>query len=281
MPIKFSSIFEKSIFAQLLKKYDYQFSVGDIVAGTIISFEKESVLIDIGAKTLAYLPISEVSQFQVFSIKDVFVLNEICEFVLINYNPTKKILIISLKQLKSLLTWQRLKELARENLIVSGQVEKSAKQGKSITIQGLRGFVSNSHLPKYYRRKQLNKFDLPLKFLELSEVENKILMSCKLAHFKNQTNFLKVQQIITGCIVDIKPYGLFVNIYGLKGLLHISEISSKRIGDLTKLFKKGQLITVTVLYINLNKGRTSLSAKPFELNVNSSELILSKLASLS
>nr|YP_010443992.1 30S ribosomal protein S1 [Chattonella marina]UTE94879.1 30S ribosomal protein S1 [Chattonella marina] len=264
MSIKFSSIFEKSIFVQLLKKYNYQFTVRDIVAGKIIGFEKKSVLIDIGAKTLAYLPISEISKFQVFSTKEIFSSDEIGEFILIIYNPVKKTIIVSLKQLKSLLIWQRLKELARENLIVSGQVEKSTKQGKLITSQGFKGFVSNYHLPKYYRRKQLNKLNLPLKFLKLSENNNKILMSCKLAHFKNQTNFLKVQQVITGCITDIKPYGLFVNIYGLKGLLHISEISSKRIENLTKLFKKGQLITVTILYINLNRGRISLSSKPFE-----------------
>lgn len=267
MSIKFSSIFEKSIFVQLLKKYNYQFTVGDIVAGTVISFEKEAALIDIGAETLTYLPISEISQFRVFSTNEVFIPNEISEFALLTYNPTKKTIIISLKQLKSILTWQRLKELGRENLVVSGQVEKSTKQGKSIIVQGFKGFVSNSHLPKYYRRKQLSKLDLPLKFLELSESNNKILMSCKLAHFKNQTNFLKVQQVVSGCITDIKPYGLFVNIYGLKGLLHISEISSKRINNLEKLFKKGQLITVTILYIDVNRGRTSLSAKPFESNI--------------
>lgn len=265
MSINFTSNFENSFFELLFKKYNYQFSKGDIIAGKVISFEKFGTLIDIGAKVLAYLPSSEISSFQAFLTKQLLNRGELLEFVLSDYRPNKKTLIISLKQLKSIITWQRLKELIREDLILSGQVKKSTKQGKLIILNGLKGFVLNSHLPKYYRRKQLTKLHLPLKFLELSEGKNKILLSCKLAHFKNQTNFLKPQQVIMGCITDIKSYGLFVNIYGLKGLLHISEISSQRIDNLSKRFQKGQLIQVTVLYINLNRGRISLTAKPFEL----------------
>lgn len=259
MSIKFSLRFEKNNFGNLLKKYNYQFTVGDIIAGTIISIEKNSALVDIGASILSYLPNNEVSPFISFLTKDIIDINETSEFVLLLYRQQQ--IVVSLKKIKSILTWQRLKELAKENLIVYGQLEKSTKQGKVVSLHGLKAFIYNYHLPKYYRRKQLVKLQLPLKLMELSESKNKIILSSKLAYFKNQSNFLKVQQSIVGCITDIKSYGLFVNIIGLKGLLHISEISSNRISNIQELFKKGDLIVVTILYVNLDKGRISLSTK--------------------
>jgi small subunit ribosomal protein S1 len=264
MSIKFSLTFEKNPFVKLLQKYNYKFKAGDILAGKVISFEKKATLIDIGANTLAYLPISEISFFESFLTKDIFQSSDLSEFLLFSYNETERKFIVSISKLKSILTWKRLKQLANENFIFSSKVEKSTKQGKIVNIQGFKAFVTNSHLPKYYRRKYLKKLNLPLKFLELSETKNEILFTCKLAYFKNQSNFLKVQQSILGTITTIQPYGLFVNIYGLKGLLHISEISEKRINDLNKVFKKGQLINVRILYINFNTGRISLSVKQFD-----------------
>ena len=261
MAIKFCLDFEKNNFVKLLRKYNYIFNIGDIFAGTVIGFEKSLCIVDIGSKIVSILPISEISFFQSFSVNELLKFNDVSEFLLLQYNTDKKIAIISLKKLKSLIIWQRLKTLIKENLIVSSQLEKSTRSGKIVRIEGLKAFVANSHLPKYYRRKKLRELSLALKFIELNENKNIIFLSCKLAHFKNQSKFLKIQQSVSGCITQIKPYGLFINIYGLKGLLHISEISSQRINDLTKIFKKGQLINVTILYINLNRGRLSLSLK--------------------
>lgn len=262
MSIKFSRNFEKNNFATLLKKYKYEFTVGDIIAGKIVGFEKVLCKVDIGEKYAACLPLYEVCIYQSFFLKEIFDKNQIYEFLLWQYEPNRNISIISLKKLKSIIIWQRLKNLNQENLICFGLLQKSIKQGKFVIIQGLRSFVENSNLPKYYRHNQQQfRLRLPFKIIELNETKNKIFVSCKLGHFKNQTDFIRTNQSICGCITQIKSYGLFVNIYGLKGLLHISEISSNRIPDLTKVFKKGQLINVKILYINFNQGRIALSLK--------------------
>ena len=260
MIIKFSLNSEKNNFVKILKKYNYIFNVGDIFAGKIIGLEKSLSVVDIGAKILSVLPLSEISFFKSFTTKEIFTKKDICEFVLIEYNLEKKIAIISLKKLRSSIIWQRLKIFATENVIFLGQLEKVVKKGKILRVEGLRGFIPNSHLPKYYRYKKLN---LAVKFLKLNKGKNKIFLSNKLAYFTDQVKYLPVKQVIIGCIVQVKLYGLFVNIYGLKGLLHISQISSKRIDNITKLFKKGQIINVIILYINLNRGRISLSLKIF------------------
>lgn len=262
MAIKFPQNFEKENFASVLKKYNYQFTVGNIIAGKIVGFEKGLCKVDIGAKYTACLPLYEVCSYQSFLPKEIFDKNQISEFLLLQYERNKNIIIISLIKLKSIIIWQRLKNLNQENLICFGQLQKSIKQGKFLIVQGLKAFVENSNLPKYYRHtNQQFRLILPFKFIELSETKNQIFVSCKLGYFKTQTTFLKTNQSICGCITKIKSYGLFVNIYGLKGLLHISEISSNRIADLTKVFKKGQLINVKILYINFNQGRIALSLK--------------------
>jgi small subunit ribosomal protein S1 len=260
MIIKFSLNFEKNNFVKLLTKYNYKFTIGDIFAGKVIGLEKSLYLIDIGTNILSSLPISEIFSFQSFDIKEIFDRNYIGEFILLEYNPDKNLAIISLNRLKSLIIWQRLKVFSEENLILLGQLEKSVGKGKIIRVEGFKGFIPNSHLPKYYRYKKLN---LPLKFLSLNESKNKIFLSCKLAYFINQIKYINIKQVILGCITQVKSYGLFVNLYGLKGLVHISEVSSQKIDNLTKLFKKGQIINIRILYINLNRGRISLSLKIF------------------
>lgn len=261
MIIKFSINFETNDFIKLFKKYKYEITVGNIFSGKVLAFEKSLCLVDIGAAVLSVLPIGEISVFQSFQVHEIFNINNINEFLLLKYSPNKNIAILSLKRFKSIIIWKRLKTLIKENLIVSGHLEKSTKHGKIVRLSEFKAFIENSHLPKYYRRKKLRKLNVPLKFLRLNQTKNRIFLSCKLAHFKNQSKFLKIGQYIYGCVTQIKSYGLFINIYGLKGLLHISEISTKRIDDLNTIFKKGQLIIVKILFININRGRISLSLK--------------------
>ena len=259
MAIKFSIDYERNNFVKLLKKYNYKFSTGNIFAGEIIGLEKSLSLVDIGSNIVGSLPISEISDFQSFNINEIISIKQVSEFLLIQYNLEKNYAITSLKKFKSVFNWQRLKILNKENLIISGQLEKSTKKGKIVRVEGLKGFIINSNLPKFYRRKKLQKLILPLKFIKLNENKNKLFFSSKLAYFKNQIKYLKLHQSISGCITQVRSYGLFVNLFGLKGLLHISQISSQRISDLTKLFKKGDAIIIVIIYINLNRGRISLS----------------------
>lgn len=265
MYIKFSLNFENNYFFRILKKYNYQFADGDILAGKIISFEKYGFILDIGTKILAYLPKSELFfEKKIFSSEEIFQYGETCEFLLYHYDDKKKIAITSIVELKIISIWQRINEMSKENIIAMGKHKKATKHGKIINIQGLRGFIFNSELPKYYRRKQLSKFVLPLIFIKINYQKNYLFFSCKLTFFKNQIGLIKTQKSFTGCITQIKSYGLFINIYGIKGFLHISEVSSKRIKNLIELFKIGDLIFVTPLSINKNLGRISLSKKFLE-----------------
>ena len=265
MYIKFSLNFEKNYFFKILKKYNYQFPNGDILAGKIISFEKYGFVLDIGTKILAYLPKSELFfEKNILYSKEIFKYGETCEFVLYNYDYKKKIALTSIIELKILAFWQRINEVSKENIITIAKHKKATKHGKIVNIQGFRGFIFNSELPKYYRRKHLTKFILPLIFIKLNYQKNYLFFSCKLSFFKNQIDLIKVKKSFTGCVTQVKSYGLFINIYGIKGFLHISEVSSKRIKNLKLLFNPGDLIFVTVLSINKNLGRISLSRKILE-----------------
>jgi small subunit ribosomal protein S1 len=88
-----------------------------------------------------------------------------------------------------------------------------------------------------------------------------MLVSSRLAFLKKQSYLLKVGMIRTGCIISIKSFGIFLNVQGIKCLLHISEISTQKIMNLNSLYKKGDELKIKIIYIDLNEGRVALSMK--------------------
>nr|YP_010444358.1 ribosomal protein S1 [Fibrocapsa japonica]UTE95244.1 ribosomal protein S1 [Fibrocapsa japonica] len=259
MQIIFFSDLKFSNFNNLVKKHNYKFKVKNIVGGTVLVNEKQGSLIDIGSKKLAYLSERETQTQSNHAFEGILKVSESCEFCLVKYS--KKDILISIREIKLFFLKQQLKELMKENVTVSGNLKRFTKNWKVVYALGLRGYIKNSSLPKYYRRKQRVNQKIPINVLNISEKEKKILFSCKLAYFNNQINLLKTRQTIIGCITRIKTYGIFVNIYGIKSFLHISEISTKKIKNLNDLFKIGNLIKVTVIYINLTQAKIVLSIK--------------------
>jgi len=278
MTINFTQIIKSSTFIYLIKKYNYKFSKNDIVGGKIIAVEEKGFLIDIGTSALAYLPCEEFFETIFFSKKNATNLykkillhqkNEISEFILISYNDKNCQAVISLKKFRAISFWKRLNSLTEENMSLWGRVYKSIDQGKFILIQqssnistqSLKTFIYKFQLPKYYRRKESANFLIPLKMLKTNEKKNQLFLSCRLACFQYQIKFIKTKQILVGCIVEIKRYGLLINVSGVKSLLHISKISNTKVENLIKLFKVGDLIQVSILYIDNKKGRLVLTKK--------------------
>ena len=180
--------------------------------------------------------------------------------ILYSDKATKKT-ILSLRNLHCLRLWERFKQIDFNNMILFGSVEKSIGSGKIINFDGLKIFLPNSHLPKYYKR--VNQFTtiLPIKVLEVKDKPHSIIGSCRLAIIKRQSPSLEIGLIQLGCILSVKPFGIFLNIYGIKCLLHISEISHRKIENIQELYKKGDLIKVKVIYINSSQGKIAVSAK--------------------
>lgn len=247
--------------ATVLLKYNYKVKTGDILAGTVVGIERTQTLINLGLKQVAFLPNREIFINNKPNSRQILSTNEIGEFVIINYDPTTNKTIVSLRRLHYLRLWERFKQIDFKNMILFTTLEKSIWGGKFVNFDGLKVFIPNSHLPKYYRRKTSVNNILPMKILEVKDKKYQIIGSSRLAILKKQSPSLQVGLTEIGCVLAVKPFGIFLNIYGIKCLLHISEISNKKIENINNLYKKGDPIKVKVIYVNSSQGKIAVSAR--------------------
>lgn len=240
----------------ILQIYNYKVKKGDILAGLIIGFERNYVIVNLGVDKIGFLPINELVNLNYNNFEKNLKIGSIAEFSVIN---CKQKIILSLRSVSELIKWDRLKQVDFKNTTAMGKIIKSNWSGKVIDFRGLKMYVPYAHLPKFYRRRVKNETYLPFKFLSIRDT--KINVSTKLSLLKKQNFLIKTNTIKKATIVKIKPFGVFVNISGITCLLHISEISYQKIKNLSNHFNIGDVIEVKIIYVNINKGRVAVSKK--------------------
>ncbi len=256
--------FSHEDFAALLDKYDYHFSPGDIVAGTVFSIEPRGALIDIGAKTAAYIPIQEMSINRVDAPEEVLQSNETREFFILTDENEDGQLTLSIRRIEYMRAWERVRQLQAEDATVRSQVFATNRGGALVRIEGLRGFIPGSHISTRKPKEDLVGEELPLKFLEVDEDRNRLVLSHRRALVERKMNRLEVGEVVIGSVRGIKPYGAFIDIGGVSGLLHISEISHEHIDTPHSVFNVNDEIKVMIIDLDAERGRISLSTKQLE-----------------
>ena len=251
-------------FAALLDKYDYHFSPGDIVAGTVFSIEPRGALIDIGAKTAAYIPIQEMSINRVDAPEEVLQSNETREFFILTDENEDGQLTLSIRRIEYMRAWERVRQLQTEDATVRSSVFATNRGGALVRIEGLRGFIPGSHISTRKPKEDLVGEELPLKFLEVDEDRNRLVLSHRRALVERKMNRLEVGEVVIGTVRGIKPYGAFIDIGGVSGLLHISEISHDHIDTPHSVFNVNDEVKVMIIDLDAERGRISLSTKQLE-----------------
>jgi small subunit ribosomal protein S1 len=251
-------------FAALLDKYDYHFSPGDIVPGTVFSIEPRGALIDIGAKTAAYIPIQEMSINRVDAPEEVLQSNETREFFILTDENEDGQLTLSIRRIEYMRAWERVRQLQAEDATVRSGVFATNRGGALVRIEGLRGFIPGSHISTRKPKEELVGEELPLKFLEVDEERNRLVLSHRRALVERKMNRLEVGEVVIGTVRGIKPYGAFIDIGGVSGLLHISEISHEHIDTPHSVFNVNDEVKVMIIDLDAERGRISLSTKQLE-----------------
>ena len=168
------------------------------------------------------------------------------------------------------LAWEKVKQLQQEDFIIYSQVLTTNRIGAYVEIQGLRGFVPRSHIYTEGDRKDFHFQEvrqnligknLPLRFLEVDEKRSRLLLSHRHALVKLKIKGLEIGQVIKGRIKAIKPYGAFIDLGGVCGLLHISEICHENIDTPHCIFEVNDEVEVTIIDLNMERSRISLSTK--------------------
>jgi len=252
-------IFKGETKENLLLKYTYQLKINDILAGTVVGREKKQNLVFLGLPQVSCLPISEIYTSSFLGSKKALKKHKVREFVLIFYQGQKTIL--SFRRLHYEKLWRRFKQIDYPQTILYVFLKKSILGAKILNLDGLSLYVPNTHLPKYYRRLKNQKKQIQVSLLEVKRKKHTIVGSTKLALLKKQRPTLHLGLCQVGVVLHVKSFGLFLNIYGMKSLLHISEISTKKISNLDNLYRKGDKILVKLIYVNESQGKIAVSAK--------------------
>lgn len=258
-------IYNKSIsfsnkeFQYVLNKYNYNLNPGDIVAGTIFNKETEGFLVDVGVGIAGYLPKAET----LLKNKNISLdlINQTREFFIIAKNQRSKQLILSIKRLDYIRAWKRIKQLEEEDIIIEVTINSINKGGILINLEGLIGFIPNSHLVQNNNNLLTKNNKIKCQLLIANEQKNQLILSNKRALLAINSDKIKLGQTYDGKIIEIKDYGLFIRIYGIHALLHISEIGDKHIDNIYDIFNVGQIIKVKIMHIDIKQGRISVSTR--------------------
>jgi small subunit ribosomal protein S1 len=245
------------------------FNDGDIVEGTIVKVDRDEVLLDIGYKTEGVIPSRELSIKHDVDPSEVVSVGDEIEALVLQKEDKEGRLILSKKRAQYERAWGTIEEKKDRDEVVEGTVIEVVKGGLIIDI-GLRGFLPAS-LVEMRRVRDLQPYVgkvLEAKIIELDKNRNNVVLSRRAWLEQTQSevrsdflNKLAKGQVRSGVVSSIVNFGAFVDLGGVDGLVHVSELSWKHIDHPSEVVEVGQEVTVEVLDIDLDRERVSLSLK--------------------
>ena len=245
------------------------FNDGDIVTGTVVKVDRDEVLLDIGYKTEGVIPSKELSIKHDVDPFDVVKVGDEIEALVQQKEDKEGRLILSKKRAQYERAWGSIEKIKDEEGVVSGTVIEVVKGGLIVDI-GLRGFLPAS-LVEMRRVRDLQPYvgeEIEAKIIELDKNRNNVVLSRRAWLEQTQSevrhNFLQQLQkgqIRKGVVSSIVNFGAFVDLGGVDGLVHVSELSWKHIDHPGEVVEVGQPVTVEVLDVDMDRERVSLSLK--------------------
>ena len=244
---------------------------GDILTGTIIGVSEEELTVDLGIYTDGVIRLEDASDDPDFTFRDMEVGQEISATVIRRDNAQGRIQ-LSLKAAASVLGWDRLQQLQKDQSNIKVKVSEAVKSGVTAYVEGIRGFIPASKLSLNYVE-NLDEWvgrEIEVRVVTADPEEKRLILSAKeilrekeAEERKTRISNVQVGLVTEGTVESLMPYGAFVNLgNGLSGLVHISQISQQRIKHPGSVLKDGQKVKVKV--IGVNDGKISLSMKALE-----------------
>ncbi|MEM8828991.1 MAG: S1 RNA-binding domain-containing protein [Cyanobacteria bacterium P01_G01_bin.19] len=256
--------FSMEDFENALHKYDYEFVKGQKVRGTVVQITSDGAYIDIGGKSPGFVPTNEAALGFVNDLESILPVGETEEFLIIREQDSEGQVTLSLRQLALDRAWADIKEMAETGKSTQIRITGANKGGVTGEVSGLRAFIPRSHLQQRDNLDSLVGQLLTATFLEVSQENRKLVLSQRDAMRAVAMNSISEGELMPGKVVNIKPYGAFVDLQGATGLLHIKEISGARVESLNSLLTVGQDIKVVIKQIDEYQNRMSLSIKALE-----------------
>jgi len=257
---------------ELIPDYDSTFPIineGEVVRGTVVRVDKDEVLVDIGYKSEGVIPVSELSIRRSINPADEVHLGDQIDALVLTKEDAEGRLILSKKRARFEMAWKRIENAAESGEPVEGTVIEVVKGGLILDL-GVRGFLPAS-LVDIRRVQDLDEFmskQLRCKVIELNRSRNNVVLSRRAVLEEERKEMrqaildrLSPGDVVTGTISNIVDFGAFVDLEGIDGLIHISELSWSHVNHPSELIEIGQEVSVKVLDIDRERQRISLGLK--------------------
>ncbi|MBA7500843.1 30S ribosomal protein S1 [subsurface metagenome] len=257
---------------ELVPNYDLtmvNLNDGDVVKGKVVKIDKDEVLIDVGFKSEGVVPLSELSIRNDVKPEDVLKVNDEIEIMVVQKEDQDGRLILSKKRAEVEQNFNRIEKIYENGDTVEGEIIECVKGGLIVDI-GLRGFLPAS-LIDVRKTKDLQSYigeRCVCKIIEVDRHRNNVVLSRKAIiederkeQRKEILNSMEIGQIKKGIITSIADFGAFIDVGGVDGLVHISELSWNHVKHPSEVVNVDQEVDVEILGIDYEKQRLSLGLK--------------------
>ena len=262
---------------ELLDQYDYEENPkkGDVVTGTVISVNDDAAYVSIGTKAEAVLPKKEMAVPAPEKASDFVKVGQQLTVEIANNIKEEGSIVVSLVRMKKVEDWREVRAAYEAGELVECIGKEINKAGLVVTIKSLRGFIPLSQGDVRFVKSldYLVGETFGAKVIDMDEHKNRLVLSRKAVleaeRERKRAEVLKTIEegsVVEGTVVKIMPYGAFVDLGGVEGLLHISDISWKRINSVEDVLSAGEKVEVLVQKFDEERDRISLSMKALQKN---------------
>ncbi len=242
---------------------------GDVIQGTVIDVNEEEVSLDLKYYTQGIIKAADMSDDPGFSVLDDVKIGDVIEASVVKMDDGQGNILLSKKEANAELAWDVLNKYLEEKTALTVKVSGVVNAGVIAYVEGIRGFIPASHLALSYVE-DLNTYqgkELTVRVITVDKEKKKLVLSAKeiLREQEKEAHDHKIAMLVPGTVMEgtvesLQPYGAFVDLKdGLSGLVHISQISQRRIKKPSEVLNVGDKVKVKIL--NTDNGKISLSIK--------------------
>ncbi|MEB3185305.1 MAG: S1 RNA-binding domain-containing protein, partial [Cyanobacteriota bacterium] len=247
-----------------LDEQDFVGTTGEVVKGTVIGLESDGVYVDIGGKAPGFMPKKEAGLGVITNLKERFPKGLEVEVLVTREQNADGMVTISARALALRQSWEKVRALEKEGKVVQVKVNGFNRGGVTCDLEGLRGFIPRSQLQDGENHEALVGKTLGVTFLEVNPDSRKLVLSEKKAATAARFAELEVGQLVEGVVASVKPYGFFVDLGGISGLLHQSCVSGAQLRDLREVFNQGDRVKALITELDPGRGRIALNTALLE-----------------
>ena len=262
-------------FDQLLEQYDKSLNTGDKVTGIVTGITPTEIAVDLGTKHAGYIPYSEVSDDPNVKPEEAFQVGQEIEVYVIRVNDAEGTVALSKKKLDAQKNWDEIEQACEDKTVVEGYITEQNKGGIVANVKGIRVFIpaSQTGVPKNGDMGALVKTTVKLKITEVNRQRKRVVGSIRAVTAEARKAAaekiwaeIEVGKKYQGVVKSLTSYGAFVDIGGVDGMVHVSELSWSRIKSPADVVSVGDEIEVYVISFDPEKRKISLGYKTDETN---------------